>query len=139
MDGMGNLLRIPDALQLDSGTANNTKTARSLIVLRRPSFSFQGCSPENPTPLLIGSDAPLKLFANVADPLDGPWELLMKYVPGVATEENAKATLSKVSIGEADASIVYVTDVKASKGTTSGVKIADKQNVVATYPPSDSF
>lgn len=49
-------------------------------------------------------------------------------------EENAKATLSKVSIGEADASIVYVTDVKASKGTTTGVKIADKQNVVATYP-----
>jgi len=49
-------------------------------------------------------------------------------------EENAKATLSKVSIGEADASIVYVTDVKASKGTTSGVKIADKQNVIATYP-----
>jgi molybdate transport system substrate-binding protein len=49
-------------------------------------------------------------------------------------EENAKATLSKVSIGEADASIVYVTDVKASKGTTSGVKVADKQNVIATYP-----
>jgi molybdate transport system substrate-binding protein len=49
-------------------------------------------------------------------------------------EENAKATLSKVSIGEADASIVYVTDVKASKGTTSGVKITDKQNVIATYP-----
>jgi molybdate transport system substrate-binding protein len=49
-------------------------------------------------------------------------------------EENAKATLSKVSIGEADASIVYVTDVKASKGTTSGVKIADKVNVIATYP-----
>jgi molybdate transport system substrate-binding protein len=49
-------------------------------------------------------------------------------------EENAKTTLSKVSIGEADASIVYVTDVKASKGTTSGVKVADKQNVIATYP-----
>jgi molybdate transport system substrate-binding protein len=49
-------------------------------------------------------------------------------------EENAKATLSKVSIGEADASIVYVTDVAASKGTTSGVKIADKQNVIAAYP-----
>ncbi|HMF83254.1 MAG TPA: molybdate ABC transporter substrate-binding protein [Acidimicrobiia bacterium] len=49
-------------------------------------------------------------------------------------EENAKATLSKVSIGEADASIVYVTDVKAAKGTTSGVRIPDKVNVVATYP-----
>ena len=49
-------------------------------------------------------------------------------------EENAKATLSKVSIGEADASIVYVTDVKAAKGTTGGVKIPDKVNVIATYP-----
>jgi molybdate transport system substrate-binding protein len=49
-------------------------------------------------------------------------------------EENAKATLSKVSIGEADASIVYVTDVKAAKGTTSGVTIPGKINVIATYP-----
>jgi molybdate transport system substrate-binding protein len=55
-------------------------------------------------------------------------------VSPASKEENAKATLSKVSIGEADASIVYVTDVKASKGTTSGVKIADKLNVIATYP-----
>ena len=55
-------------------------------------------------------------------------------VSPASKEENAKATLSKVSIGEADASIVYVTDVKASKGTASGVKIADEVNVVATYP-----
>jgi molybdate transport system substrate-binding protein len=49
-------------------------------------------------------------------------------------EENAKATISKVSIGEADASIVYVTDVKAAKRTTSGVTIPGKVNVIATYP-----
>jgi molybdate transport system substrate-binding protein len=49
-------------------------------------------------------------------------------------EENAKATLSKVSIGEADASIVYVTDVKAAKGSTGGVRIPDKVNVIASYP-----
>jgi molybdate transport system substrate-binding protein len=55
-------------------------------------------------------------------------------VSPASKEENAKATLSKVSIGEADASIVYVTDVKASKGTTSGVKIPDNVNVIATYP-----
>ena len=55
-------------------------------------------------------------------------------VSPASKEENAKATLSKVSIGEADASIVYVTDVKASKSTASGVKIADQQNVIATYP-----
>jgi molybdate transport system substrate-binding protein len=49
-------------------------------------------------------------------------------------EENAKATLSKVSLGEADASVVYVTDVKAAKGEVSGVTIPDRQNVIATYP-----
>jgi molybdate transport system substrate-binding protein len=49
-------------------------------------------------------------------------------------EQNAKAALSKVSLGEADASVVYVTDVKAEKGTVSGVKIPDAQNVIATYP-----
>jgi molybdate transport system substrate-binding protein len=55
-------------------------------------------------------------------------------VSPASKEENAKATLSKVSIGEADASIVYVTDVRVAKGTTSGVKIPDKVNVIATYP-----
>ena len=49
-------------------------------------------------------------------------------------EENAKAALSKVSLGEADAAVVYVTDVKAAKGGVRGVKIPDPQNVIATYP-----
>jgi molybdate transport system substrate-binding protein len=49
-------------------------------------------------------------------------------------EENAKATLSKVSLGEADASVVYVTDVEAAKGDITGVKIPDRQNVIAAYP-----
>jgi molybdate transport system substrate-binding protein len=48
-------------------------------------------------------------------------------------DENAKATLSKVSLGEADASVVYVTDVKAAKGEVTGVRIPDRQNVIATY------
>jgi molybdate transport system substrate-binding protein len=49
-------------------------------------------------------------------------------------EENAKATVSKVSLGEADAGVVYATDVKAAKGAVSGVKIPDRVNVIATYP-----
>jgi molybdate transport system substrate-binding protein len=49
-------------------------------------------------------------------------------------EENAKAALSKVALGEADASVVYVTDVKAAKGDVDGVKIPDRFNVIATYP-----
>jgi molybdate transport system substrate-binding protein len=54
-------------------------------------------------------------------------------VSPASKEENAKATLSKVSLGEADASVVYVTDVKAEKGV-DGVTIPDAQNIIATYP-----
>lgn len=55
-------------------------------------------------------------------------------VSPASKEENAKAALSKVSLGEADAAVVYVTDVRAAKGDVSGVKIPDAQNVIATYP-----
>lgn len=55
-------------------------------------------------------------------------------VSPASKEENAKATLSKVSLGEADASVVYVTDVKAANDDVSGVKIPDRQNVIAAYP-----
>ena len=55
-------------------------------------------------------------------------------VSAASKEENAKAALSKVSLGEADAAVVYVTDVKAAKSDVSGVRIPDRQNVLATYP-----
>jgi molybdate transport system substrate-binding protein len=55
-------------------------------------------------------------------------------VSPASKEESAKAALSKVSLGEADASVVYVTDVKAAKGEVGGVKIPDRHNVIATYP-----
>jgi molybdate transport system substrate-binding protein len=48
-------------------------------------------------------------------------------------EANVKATLSKVELGEADAAIVYVTDVVAS-GKVEGVPIPDNVNVLATLP-----
>jgi molybdate transport system substrate-binding protein len=54
-------------------------------------------------------------------------------VTPASKEGNAKAALSKVSLGEADAAVVYVTDVKAAKGAVSGVPIPDRHNVVARY------
>jgi len=55
-------------------------------------------------------------------------------VPKVPTGQDVKATLSNVSLGTADAAIVYVTDVKSAKGQVAGVVIPAAQNVVATYP-----
>jgi molybdate transport system substrate-binding protein len=48
--------------------------------------------------------------------------------------QNAKATLTAVSAGDAAAAIVYVTDVKAAGSSVKGVKIPDSQNQIATYP-----
>ena len=48
-------------------------------------------------------------------------------------ELNVKATLSKVEVGEADAAIVYVSDV-ASSGKVDGVPIPDSVNVLTTLP-----
>jgi molybdate transport system substrate-binding protein len=52
----------------------------------------------------------------------------------VSLEDNVKAVVTKVSLGEADAGIVYVTDVTAGGDKVEGVDIPDAQNVPATYP-----
>jgi molybdate transport system substrate-binding protein len=49
-------------------------------------------------------------------------------------ELDVKAELQKVVMGEADAGIVYVTDVTSAGSKVTGEQIPDDQNVVATYP-----
>jgi molybdate transport system substrate-binding protein len=55
-------------------------------------------------------------------------------VGNVPTGLNVKDTLQKVTLGEADAAVVYVTDVLSAKGSVTGVRIPLSQNVVAVYP-----
>jgi molybdate transport system substrate-binding protein len=49
-------------------------------------------------------------------------------------EADVKAVVTKVSSGEADAAIVYATDVNAAGAKAEGVVIPTDVNVVATYP-----
>jgi molybdate transport system substrate-binding protein len=49
-------------------------------------------------------------------------------------EADVKAVVNKVTLGEADAGIVYATDVKAAGDKAQGVTIPDDINVIANYP-----
>ncbi len=52
----------------------------------------------------------------------------------VSQEVNVKQVLAKVALGEADAGIVYVTDVEAAGRSVRALAIPDELNVIACYP-----
>jgi len=55
-------------------------------------------------------------------------------VAPVTREVDVKSVLSKVQLGEVDAGIVYVTDVKAAGSAVVGIDIPGDQNVTTSYP-----
>jgi molybdate transport system substrate-binding protein len=78
--------------------------------------------------VLAAPDVPVGQYA--AEALD---KAGVKVAP-VSLEQDVKAVAGKVGLGEADAGIVYVTDVRAAGGDVEGVDIPAGQNVPATYP-----
>jgi molybdate transport system substrate-binding protein len=55
-------------------------------------------------------------------------------VTPVTEEVDVKAVLSKVTLGEVDAGVVYVTDVRAAGDTVKGIEIPEDVNASTTYP-----
>ena len=86
--------------------------------LGRPGLIYVTCAPEVP----IGKYSAQALAkAGVA-------------VAPSSLEPDVKGIVTKVTSGEADAGIVYATDVTAAGDKAAGVSIPSKFNVVASYP-----
>ena len=78
--------------------------------------------------VLCASEAPCGKYADQLLAQDN-----VKVTPK-SREIDAASTLTKVSSANADAAIVYVTDVKGAGSEVEGVDIPTDQNVVATLP-----
>ncbi len=98
--------------------AGNPKHIASLAGLARPDVVLVLCAPQVP----CGSYA--KQAFQKAGVAAAPRSL----------EADVRSVLTKVATGEADAGIVYTTDVRSAAGKVQGVDIPDSQNVPATYP-----
>jgi molybdate transport system substrate-binding protein len=98
--------------------AGNPKHITSLDDLTNPSVKVVVCAPAVP----CGSYS-TATFAKAG----------IKVTP-VSQEQDVKSVLTEVGLGEADAGIVYVTDVKSAHSQVTGVTIPDNMNTTANYP-----
>ena len=98
--------------------AGNPDHVKSLADLANPALKVVTCAPQVPCGALATA-----LFKN-ADVTVKP----------VSQEQNVGGVVTKVSLGEADAGIVYTTDVKANGTKTAGVPIPANENAITDYP-----
>jgi molybdate transport system substrate-binding protein len=106
-----------NSLQIIVGTGN-PKGITGVADLAKPDLLYVTCAPEVP----IGKYAAQVLTAaNVT-------------VTPVSFEQNVKGIVTKVTAGEADAGIVYKTDVIAAGSAAEGVDIPADINVTVKYP-----
>ncbi|HEY8438779.1 MAG TPA: molybdate ABC transporter substrate-binding protein [Candidatus Limnocylindrales bacterium] len=88
--------------------------------------------------IAAGDDVPITTYANeavanLAKQPNAPRNFAAGYASNVVSkEDNVKAVIAKIELGEGDAGIVYVTDAKASTKVAT-VAIPDAANVPATY------
>jgi molybdate transport system substrate-binding protein len=88
--------------------------------------------------IAAGDEVPITKYANqvvenLAKEPGYPADFVAAYQANIVSkEDNVKAVVAKLELGEGDAAIVYVTDAKISTKVAS-VEVPDSANVVATY------
>jgi molybdate transport system substrate-binding protein len=88
--------------------------------------------------IAAGDKVPITKYAtqlvdNLAKESGYPADFAAKYAANIASkEEDVKAVVAKIELGEGDAGIVYLTDAKASTKVTT-IDVPDSANVPATY------
>jgi molybdate transport system substrate-binding protein len=99
---------------------NNPKQITSLADLNKPGVTSVVCAPA--VPCGAGATAAEKA-ANVT-------------LKPVSEEQDVKGVLTRVETGNADAGLVYVTDVKSAQGKVQGIDFpqATAQGVLQSYP-----
>lgn len=107
--------------------ADNPASIGSLADLARPRIKL----------VLAADEVPVGRYARQAlanlNLEFGPAFLESVLANVVSNEENVKQVVAKVSLGEADAGIVYSTDARAEPSLPT-VPIEDPYNVIASYP-----
>jgi molybdate transport system substrate-binding protein len=97
---------------------NNPGHVSSVDNLAKSSVKVAVCQPQVPCGVVAK-----KVFKNAS----------ISVTP-VTLETDVKSVLTKVELGDVDAGMVYVTDVKAAGSKVKGVKIPDSDNATTTYP-----
>lgn len=111
--------------------ADNPADLHSLTDLAKPDLRLILAAPEVP----VGQYAQDFLDKTAAAPEYGPAYAESVRSNIVSFEENVRAVLSKVILGEADGGIVYQSDLNSVTADSLGqLAIPDDLNVIATYP-----
>ncbi len=126
-----------DAASKTPGVADRTDFATNQLVIITPTDDPAGISSlaDLATPgtqLVLGAEGvPVGDYARQLLDQNGLTKQVMPNV--VSNEPDDASVVAKVKSGEADAGVVYTSDI-ASNSDVRGVTIPAKQNVLATYP-----
>ena len=124
-----NLAKVERAGLVDGGATTFATNALQIVVATGNQRGIRGLED-------LGGDVVLSLCA-VEVPCGSyaatAFERARLPAPSAGETENVRGVLSRVQLGEADAGIVYVTDVLAAEGV-EGVDLAEGEQVVASYP-----